>query len=140
MLQKLKKAALVYVAALLFASASIGVGLAPVPAYAAPSKPVNTDPAATGGSGSCADANGHLTENCDLLTSYVKPFITFLTALVGLAVVISIVIGGIQYGQSGGDPSKITAAKNRIRNAIVALVTFLLLDAGLNFLIPGGLF
>ena len=76
---------------------------------------------------------------CTLIYSYVDPLIDFLAALVGVAVVISIVIGGIQYSSSGGDPSKVSAAKSRIRNAIVALVTFLLLYAILNFLIPGGL-
>jgi len=84
--------------------------------------------------GKCADVN-----NCDIIKEYIQPFINFLAALVGVAVVISIVIGGIQYGSSAGDPSKVTAAKNRIRNAIIALVTFLFLYTLLNFLIPGGL-
>jgi hypothetical protein len=77
---------------------------------------------------------------CDLMTKYVYPFINFLSALVGLVVVISIVIGGIQYGSSAGDPQKVTAAKNRIRNALIALVTFIFLYSLLNFLVPGGLF
>jgi hypothetical protein len=78
-------------------------------------------------------------QQCSLIYDYVDPFIDFLSALVGVAVVASIVIGGIQYSSSAGDPSKASAAKNRIRNAIIALVTFLLLYAILNFLIPGGL-
>jgi hypothetical protein len=85
-------------------------------------------------SGNCSDVS-----NCDLISKYINPFINFLAALVGVAVVISIVIGGIQYGSSAGDPQKVSAAKNRIRNAIVALLTFLFLYALLNFLIPGGL-
>lgn len=94
---------------------------------------VSKCPAADGG-GNCSSVN-----SCDLIQKYINPFINFLAALVGIAVVISIIIGGIQYGSSGGDPSKVTAAKNRIRNAIIALVTFLFLYALLNFLIPGGL-
>lgn len=93
----------------------------------------NCDPAVNGGN--CSSV-----QHCDLISKYINPFINFLAALVGVAVVISIVIGGIQYGSSAGDPAKVTAAKNRIRNAIIALVTFLLLYALLNFLIPGGLF
>lgn len=85
-------------------------------------------------SGNCSSAN-----KCDLILKYVNPFINFLAALVGLAVVISIVIGGIQYGSSAGDSAKVTAAKNRIRNSIIALLTFMFLYALLNFLIPGGL-
>lgn len=83
------------------------------------------------------DCNGGV-QNCDLVTKYINPLVNFLIALVGIAVVISIVIGGIQYGSSGGDPQKVTAAKNRIRNSLVALVTFIFLFAILNFLIPGG--
>jgi len=98
----------------------------------APPCDTNADPAATGGN--CANL-----AHCDLISKYINPFINFLSALVGVAVVISIVIGGIQYGSSAGDPQKVTAAKNRIRNAIIALLTFLFLYALLNFLIPGGL-
>jgi hypothetical protein len=92
-----------------------------------------TDPALKGGN--CSDVN-----KCDLINKYLNPFINFLAALVGVAVVASIIIGAIQYGGSAGDPAQVTAAKNRIRNAILALVTFLFLYALLNFLIPGGLF
>lgn len=77
--------------------------------------------------------------SCDIISKYVDPAIAFLTALVGVGVVTSLIIGGIQYSSSGGDPGKSSAAKNRIRNALIALVTFILLSAMLNFLIPGGL-
>jgi hypothetical protein len=82
----------------------------------------------------CNDVN-----HCDLIKSYLDPLINFLSALVGVAVVISIVIGGIQYSSAGGDPSKVSAARNRIRNAILALILFIFLYAMLNFLVPGGL-
>ena len=85
-------------------------------------------------SGDCSNIN-----QCDLINNYVNPLVNFLAALVGVGVVTSIVIGGIQYSSSAGDPSKASAAKNRIRNAIIALVAFLLLYGMLNFLIPGGL-
>ncbi len=94
--------------------------------------PAGTDCATVGGD--CSDVS-----KCDLITKYVNPFINFLAALVGVAVVASIIIGGIQYGSSAGDPQKVGAAKNRIRNAIIALITFMFLYALLNFLIPGGL-
>jgi len=91
-----------------------------------------TDPAVS--DNSCND-----TSSCNLLTQYVQPFINFLSALVGVAVTISIVIGGIQYGSSAGDSAKVSAAKNRIRNSIIALLAFVFLYALLNFVIPGGL-
>jgi len=90
-----------------------------------------SDPATKG---NCSDVS-----KCDLIQKFVNPLIKVLTALVGLAVVISIIVGGIEYSSSAGDPSKASAAKNRIRNAIVALITFIALLSILNFLIPGGL-
>lgn len=85
--------------------------------------------------GNCMDIS-----QCDFIGKYLNKFINFLAALVGVAVVASIIFGGIQYGSSAGDPAKVTAAKNRIRNAILALLAFLFLYALLNFLVPGGLF
>ena len=89
----------------------------------------------------CAILGGNCSviSDCDLIVKYIDPFIDFLSALVGVAVVISIIIGGIQYSSSGGDPGKASAAKERIRNAIVALLVYLFLFSILNFLIPGGL-
>ncbi len=92
-----------------------------------------TDPAASGGK--CATLS-----NCDLVHNYLNPAIQLMSAAVGIAIAISIVIGGIQYASSAGDPQQAAAAKARIRNAIIALLTFLFLYALLNFLIPGGLF
>ncbi len=92
-----------------------------------------TDPAASGGK--CATLT-----NCDLVKNYLNPAIQLVSAMVGIAITISIVIGGIQYGSSAGDPQAVAAAKARIRNAIIALLSFLFLYALLNFLIPGGLF
>ena len=97
-------------------------------------KDITIDPAINGGDCSTVEAG-----KCDLLDKYINPFINFLAAFVGIAVVASIIFGGIQYSNSAGDPQKTTMAKNRIRNAIVALITFVLLYAMLNFLIPGGL-
>ena|ERR1044072_241133 len=69
---------------------------------------------------------------------YINPLIKILGALVGVAVTISIVIGGIQYSSSGGDPSKVTAAKQRITKALVALAAFILLYVFMNWVLPGG--
>ncbi len=91
-----------------------------------------TDPASTGGK--CATLT-----SCDLTHDYLNPAIQLMSAAAGIAISISIVIGGIQYASSAGDPQQAAAAKARIRNAIIALLAFLFLYALLNFLIPGGL-
>lgn len=84
--------------------------------------------------GNCQDIN-----KCDLIKNYLNPFINLLSALIGVIVVVSVAIGGIQYTTSAGDPQKAAAARARIRNAVIALVTFIFLYSLLNFLIPGGL-
>ncbi len=89
-------------------------------------------------SGSIGHAAGE-TGHCDLVKKYIDPFINVLASAVGVVVTISIVVAGIQYASSNGDPGKMQAAKKRIINAIIALVGFFLLYAVLQWLVPGGL-
>jgi hypothetical protein len=81
----------------------------------------------------CADET-----NCNIVVKYLNPAIKLLTIFVGIAVVIGITVGGIQYAASGGDPSKAAAAKLHIRNSIIALLCYFFLYAFLQFAIPGG--
>jgi len=64
----------------------------------------------------------------------------FLSAGVGLVIVVSIVIAGIQFTASRGDPNGTAKAIERIRSTVFALLLYLFAFALLNFLIPGGLF
>lgn len=98
----------------------------PTPAKAS-GVPATTDPALD----RCKEGN------C-LVRNYINPIIKFLVALVGLVVVVAIIIGGIRYAASDGDPQKAAAGKSQIKGAIIALVCFMLLYAALNWLIPGG--
>lgn len=88
--------------------------------------------------GDCTESNIN-EDNCGIVR-YIVVIINILSALVGVAVVASIIIGGIQYSTAGSDPQKVQAAKARIRNAIIALLFFIFGYAILNFLVPGGLF
>ncbi|HET7320746.1 MAG TPA: pilin [Candidatus Saccharimonadales bacterium] len=74
-----------------------------------------------------------------LFTKYFNPAINLLSGLVGVAVVFSIVMGGIQYSASAGDPQKAAKAKSHIYNAVIALVAFAFLFAFLQWIVPGGL-
>ena len=78
-------------------------------------------------------------QKSDLVKTYLNPIIKFLTYLVGLAVVIGIIVGGIQYIMSAGDPQAAANGKNHIRNAVIAFILYLFLFALLNFLVPGGI-
>lgn len=78
--------------------------------------------------------------NCDLIQLYLNPLIDLLSAAFGLIAVISLIMGGIEYSSSEGDPQKSSKAKNRIAKTIVAIVAYFFLYAFLQFIVPGGVF
>lgn len=74
-----------------------------------------------------------------MLGKYVNPVVTGLSVLAGIAVVIGIVMGGIQYGASAGDPQKAAKAKGMITKALMGLVAFMFLYSAFQFLSPGNI-
>lgn len=107
--------------------------------------------ASSGSSGSCSSStsttsgtqtkaqkiNSDLKKNpiiCDL-----RMIVNFLSAGVGVVVVGMIMLGGIQYSIAGDNPQKVTDAKKRISNALIALVIYLFIFAFVQWLIPGGI-
>lgn len=86
----------------------------------------------------CCPAGSKTATDC-LFNKYVNPTVNLLSAIAGIAVLISVIAGAIQYSSSAGDPAKVQKAKERIRNALLALVAFFFLYAFLQWLIPGGL-
>jgi hypothetical protein len=88
-----------------------------------------------------ANASAECTNNgCDLVKKYVNPFIQLLTLVFGLIAIISIIIGGIQYATSEGDPQRVSKAKMRILWTVIAIVGYFFMYGFLQFLIPGGIF
>ena len=79
-------------------------------------------------------------QNCDLIIKYVNPAIDLFSVLFGLIAVGSLILGGINYSASGGDPQKAAQAKSRITNTIVAVIAYMLLYSFLQFIVPGGAF
>lgn len=75
-------------------------------------------------------------DKCDLMRKYVNPIIGFLTALVGIAVTIGLISGGIRYASAGNDPQKTGAAKKQITSAILALLALFILYALIRWLAP----
>lgn len=66
--------------------------------------------------------------------------IRFLSNGVGIVVIASIIVGGIQYIGSSGDPNNTNKAIGRIRSSIIALIVYIFAYAILNYLIPGAFF
>lgn len=66
-------------------------------------------------------------------------FIRFLSIGVGLVLIGSMIVAGIQYTSSRGDPQATAAAIKRITSTVGALALFIFMYAILNWLIPAGL-
>lgn len=71
--------------------------------------------------------------------SYIIAIVNFISAGVGIAIVANVMIGGVQYMMSGGNPQVTQAAVKRIINALIALLAFIFMWAFFNWLIPGGI-
>ena len=67
-------------------------------------------------------------------------FFRFLSAGVGIVVIGSIILAGIQYSASKGNPQATEAAMKRISGSVIALVLYIFMFAIANFIIPGGMF
>lgn len=141
------KIALVVTTALLVFTPLIGMTLSPATTYAA-TTPVTTNQ--TQASSQCCKNNGPSLstlstnnstgggEKC-LVECYINPIVELASGLVGVFVALSIIIAGIQYSGSADDPSKVQQAKDRIRNAMIALLAYLFLLAFVSWILPGGI-
>ncbi len=74
------------------------------------------------------------------LTDMIIKIINILSGLVVVVVIAVMVIAGIQYSASSGDPQATAAARKRITNALLALLFYGSMYAILQWLIPGGIF
>ncbi len=96
-------------------------------------------------SNSCGGPGKSVTTSIDLGCSHVgNPIVDLLFAIirllsdgVGLVVVGSIVVAGIQYTTSRADPNATAQAQNRIRSSLIALLIFIFAYAILNYVVPG---
>ncbi len=112
---------------------TLSVGLGALAAFLTPA--VAT---AASSVGNCtSNSNTALKDNC--IVNDLNIIINFLSAGVGIVIIGTIVVAGIQYTTAGENANKIEEAKKRIISGIVALVAFLLTFAVLQWLIPGGL-
>jgi hypothetical protein len=78
--------------------------------------------------------------NGGAIIAYLKTVLQLLSIAASMVIILMLIVAGIQYITSIGDPGQIKAAKTRVTNAITALVLFLLMYAILSFLVPGGIF
>ena len=65
--------------------------------------------------------------------------INFLSAGVGVVLIFSTVLAGIQWSAARDNPGSVEKAKSRLLSNLLALGLFIFAWALLNFLVPGGL-
>lgn len=97
-----------------------------------------------GGSVGCLEASdctgGSLdSSNCGIIKIVIL-LVNVLSAILGVVIVAVLVMSGIQYSTSGGDPQKAAEARKHIGNALFALVAFGMMYAFLQWIVPGGVF
>lgn len=97
------------------------------------SVPTQNDPNPT-------SSNAYCKTNHSALTDILYAFVRFLTDGVGLVVIASLIIAGIQYITSTGNPESTQKAMSRIRSSVIALLVFIFAYAILNYIIPTGFF
>ena len=118
-------------------------GSAPTQAGSTGQTAVSTDPAACGQSiKACCDTNsasttGDKPSDCGFIKR-INDLITFLSVIVGIACALGIIIGGIEYSMSGGDPKRAASGKDHITKAVIAVVLYGFLYFFLQFIVPGG--
>lgn len=115
--------------------------LAATPAIVIPSTvmadQVNITQSVCGGTGfnlagSGGDCNNVTTDNFQTLLNNV---VNVFSAIVGIIAVIMIIVGGLRYITSGGDSSRVGAAKTTIIYALVGLVVVVLAQLIVHFVI-----
>lgn len=74
-------------------------------------------------------------QGTDNATSMIKIVIDTLLFVLGIISVIMIVIGGIRYTTSNGDPSSLKTAKDTVLYAVVGLVVAILSYSIVNFVV-----
>lgn len=90
-------------------------------------------------SGDCASA-GTLATNPDSckssdLNTVIKTIVNTLIFVIGIVAVIMIILGGISYATSQGDPTKVKKGKDTVLYGVIGLVIALLAYAIVNFVL-----
>lgn len=80
------------------------------------------------------------TQPINPIQDLVFAFVRFLSTGVGIVIIIALIMAGIQYSASEGNPEASAKAKKRAQNALIGLLVYMFAWAILQFIIPGGVF
>ncbi len=72
------------------------------------------------------------------LTKYIPNIVNTVIFFVGIIAVVVIILGGISYATSQGDPGKVKKGKDTILYGVIGLIVALLVYAIVNFVLGAG--
>lgn len=78
-----------------------------------------------------------VTEEQKALFSYLSETVALLSILIGVALVASTIIAGIQYTTAGSDSGKVQKAKGRLASNVIVLLLYIFSATILNWILPG---
>lgn len=122
------------VAALALAMMFGAVAAATAPTYAAVTCPNGKVLSGNKTLADCDDIKDNSNNSNDLM-GRINTIINVVIGFVGLVAVVVIILGGISYTTSAGDPGKVKKAKDTILYGIIGLVVAVLAFAIVNFVI-----
>ncbi len=125
-MNKIMKVASVAVASLAIVASSV---------FALPTYAVDCSTGTDGAGKACEGINGIKGNNNGDLIGIIGTILNTVFLVVGIVAVVMIILGGVNYTTSQGDPGKATKAKNTIMYSIIGLVVTLLAFAIVNFVI-----
>lgn len=88
----------------------------------------------------CDETNGDDKIENNAIWALLMIVINVMTAGIGILAVAGIVYGAVLYSTAEDKADQVKKATNIITNVVIGLVLYALMWAGLNFVIPGGVF
>jgi hypothetical protein len=82
-----------------------------------------------------SDGSGCGPQSGNALSQTIKTVVNILSAIVGAAAVIMVIVGGFRYVTSGGDSAGISSAKNTILYALIGLIIAALAQVIVRFVL-----
>jgi hypothetical protein len=74
------------------------------------------------------------------IIKWIEFFVNVLSVIIVAGSAVMIAIAGVQYTSSRDNPQAVQAAKQRIWNVAIGLISYFFLFAFMQWLIPGGIF
>jgi hypothetical protein len=86
------------------------------------------------------EGNPGTCKGCNSIDQDLQIAMNVLSIGIGVVVTLMMVMGGLQYMTSRDNPQGVQAARARIMNAVIAMVSYVFIYAFLQWIVPGGVF